>query len=204
VPHSLAADYWEKRKDILYYQAFRILTQNLSQGVTSMIDVGSGACPYLDWFPHVKERTSLDIAQPYVAEGIESIAADFLEWQPERKYQIITCLQVIEHIPRAELFAKKLLSLGGTVIVSVPYKWPAGKTAGHVQDPVDEEKMLQWFKREPNYSYVCREIEADVSRLIHVYERNKDQWRSLKQRQNIRLKRRKEREEQAKQQSQAQ
>lgn len=176
---GLAADYWEKRKDTLYYQVFRVLTQGLSIKANSMIDIGSGGCPYLDWFPNVPNRASLDIERPYTAPDIESITADFLNWQPSGTYDLVTCLQVLEHISDAGAFAQKLLSIGSIVVVSVPYKWRAGKTEGHVHDPVDEEKMKQWFQREPNFSYICREVAADKRRLIHVYERNDVRWRSL-------------------------
>ncbi len=177
-----AASYWEGRRNVLYYQVVRVLTEGLGKKAKSIIDVGSGGCPYLDWFPKIAHRTSLDIAVPHVAEGVTSVKADFLAWTPDRRYDIVLCLQVLEHIPDAGAFARKLLDIGAVVVASVPYKWPHGKTASHVHDPVDEEKMLAWFGRAPNFSYVCREVVAPVERLICVYDRIPDAWTALNRR----------------------
>jgi len=168
--------YWEKRKDVLYYQVARVLTSHLSKRAKSIIDVGSAGCPYLDWFNHIPNRTSIDLKRPYEAKGVKSITSDFLTWEPDRTYDIVTCFQVLEHVPDAEAFAQKLLKLGKVVVVSVPYKWPKGKTKSHIHDPVDEEKMLSWFHRKPNFEYICREVIAPVDRLIQVYDVMDEPW----------------------------
>ena len=28
----------------------------------------------------------------------------------------------------------------------------------HVHDPVDQQKLRDWFGREPNYEYLCKEV----------------------------------------------
>ncbi|MBL0407490.1 methyltransferase domain-containing protein [Microvirga aerilata] len=183
--NSLPNSYWEARKDILYYQVARVITSHLSKKAKTIIDVGSAGCPYLDWFSHVPMRTSLDLKRPYEAKGVKSITSNFLTWEPDRKYDIVTCFQVLEHVPDAEGFAQKLLEVGGIVIVSVPYKWPKGRTKSHVQDPVDEEKMLSWFHREPNFQYVCREVVAPVNRLIQVYDLMDGPWDALGRRDRL-------------------
>jgi hypothetical protein len=182
VPETFAADYWEERKNILYYQVVRILVDDIGQGAASIIDVGSAGCPYVDWFPSIPIRSSIDLRRPYVASGVRSFTGDFLDWEPDRRYDVVTCLQVLEHVPNAASFAQKLLSIGNTVVVSVPYKWPEGHTKSHVHDPVDETKMRDWFGREPNFSYICTELLAPVTRLVQVYESSPNPWRGLNQR----------------------
>jgi hypothetical protein len=174
--------YWQERKDMVYYQVVRMLVSQLAGGGASLLDVGSGNCPYLGWFPRVPERISLDLRKPYEAPGITSVRTDFLAWQPGRKFDVTSCLQVLEHVPDAGAFAQKLLEVSRTLIVSVPYKWPHGQTRTHIHDPVDEAKMLAWFGREPNYSYLCREVKANVFRLIHVYEEFPETWTALNKR----------------------
>lgn len=174
--------YWKQRKDILYYQVVRVLASHIGAKANSIIDVGSAGCPYLDWFDFIPVRTSVDLTRPYRAEGIRSYTCDFIGWPEDRRYDLVTCLQVLEHVSDAHAFAQKLLSIGETIIVSVPYKWPAGKTPSHVQDPVDETKMSNWFGREPNFSYVCRELKAPVERLINVYEQFSGTWSALNRR----------------------
>lgn len=178
--------YWEKRKAILYYQVVKIIVGHLSQGAESIIDVGSAACPYLDWFDHVTVRTSIDLKRPYVAKGIKSVTGDFLKWTPDRKYDVVTCLQVLEHVPPAEKFAQKLLTTGKVVIVSVPYRWPKDHTESHVHDPVNRSKLRSWFGREPNYEYICSELMAPLSRIVQVYDGVvSERYTSLRQRDAI-------------------
>ena len=177
--------YWGGRQDYLYYQVIRILVRSISNGSESIIDVGSAGCHYLEWFDHVPHRTSVDLTRPYVAPGINSFTGDFLKWEPDRKYDVAICLQVLEHIPPIEDFVKKLVSVGKTVVISVPYKWEAGRTPSHVNDPVDEEKLRRWFGREPNFSTIVTELVSPVQRLICVYDPFPNKWRSLNHRQNI-------------------
>jgi hypothetical protein len=175
--------YWDKRAASIYLYTVRQLVMGLSENATSLIDVGSAGCPYLDWYKNIPNRTSLDLRNPYASNGVNSVVGDFLAWEKDRHYDICTCLQVLEHVPPAGDFAQKLLNTCNTLIVSVPYKWTFGNNSSHVHDPVDESKMLSWFKRKPNFSIVVREVVSDSRRLIQVYEcDNVDSWVSLNQR----------------------
>lgn len=174
--------YWDGRQDLLYYQVVRQLVEGLGEDAGSMLDVGSGACPYLDWFPHIPVRVSLDLEHPPEASGIKAIRADFLGWQAEQNFDIVTCLQVLEHVEQPAAFARKLLAVGRTVIVSVPHVWPPGSIDSHRHDPVTERKMRSWFGREPNFSYVCREVVTHADRLIQVYEHSPLIWSNLSKR----------------------
>ena len=85
---------------------------------------------------------------------------------------------MLEHIPDARAFARKLLESADTLIVSVPYRWRKGRVKHHPNDPVDERKMLDWFGREPTYSYICTEVQGGERRLICVFE-SREKWLSL-------------------------
>lgn len=174
--------YWAGRQDLLYYQVVRQLIEGLGSEADSMLDVGSRGCPYLDWFPHIPVRVSVDIEQPFSGEGITSVRADFLNWQPGRSFSIVTCLQVLEHVEQPDVFARKLVAVGRTVIVSVPHLWLPGSVDSHRHDPVTERKMRAWFGREPNFSYVCREVVTHSDRLIQVYEQSPIIWSNLTKR----------------------
>jgi hypothetical protein len=177
--------YWEARRELLYYQVVRQLVAELGSDATSLIDVGSGDCPYLDWFDHVPTRISVDPERPYGSRGVTAVKADFLDWEPSRGYDLATCLQVLEHVPRPDLFARKLLAVAKTVVVSVPYDWPPGGDAGHLHDPITEGDMRAWFGREPNFSFVCREVQTHSERLIQVYEQSPIIWSNLSKRRQI-------------------
>ena len=179
---STPISYWEARKNFLYYQVVRIIATGLADDAKSVLDVGSSACPYLDWFPNAEHRTSLDLKKPYIAEGIQPVVTNYLKWTPDRQYDLVLCLQVLEHVPSAGDFAQKLLASGKIVVASVPYKWAAGSVSAHKHDPVDEAKMRKWFGRDPNFSYICTEVNSGARRLICVYDSIPQKWRSLKQR----------------------
>jgi len=186
---TAAEEYWEKRKNSLYFQAIRILVSKLGANAGSIIDVGSASCPYLDWYDWIPQRTSLDLRNPYQSSTVHGIKANFLDWTTDRTYDIATCLQVLEHIPDAQSFAQKILAISNIAIVSVPYKWKPGRNSSHVHDPVDEKKMLSWFGREPNFTYQITEVESGSPRLIQVYERESaTKWRSLAQRRRLEAK----------------
>lgn len=178
--------YWHRRKNSLYLHAVRQLMEALAPHAESLIDVGSSGCPYLDWYGWIPHRTSLDLRTPYLSPDINSIKADFLLWDKDRSYDVGTCLQVLEHIDRADLFARKLLDTSGILIVSVPYKWKAKPGNSHVHDPIDEAKMRDWFQRDPNYSIVIQEVTTAARRLVNVYERGSSRvWKSLRQRSSV-------------------
>jgi hypothetical protein len=174
--------YWVVRKDLLYNRVAQSLAEAFCEAAQSVLDVGSGACPSLDWLPNVPKRVSVDLRTPYAGPGVTPVIADFLEWEPGELFDVVMCLQVLEHIPRADLFARRLLAVAKTAIVSVPYRWTPGRVRTHVQDPVDEAKLFSWFGREPNFSYVCHEVKTDAARLVVVYEPNDLKWADLAER----------------------
>lgn len=162
--------YWQKRKDSIYLFAAKQICIRQCGEPKSVIDVGSNGTPTLEWHRQTATRlTSLDLRRPYVAEGVESLTCDFLHYFPESNFDLVTCFQVLEHVPDPVPFARRLTELGEIAVVSVPYKWKKGKCKYHVHDPVDEKKMRKWFERHPDFSYVARELNG-VGRLIHVYK----------------------------------
>jgi hypothetical protein len=108
------------------------------------------------------------LRNPYYADEVESIKTNFLEYHSPIKYDLATCFQVLEHVPNVHAFSEKLLLVSKTLIVSVPYKWEKERNKSHIHDPVDESKMFEWFKTEPDFSYLATEL-SGVKRLIQVY-----------------------------------
>jgi hypothetical protein len=162
--------YWQKRKHSIYMFAAKQVCARQGGKPRSVIDVGSNATPTLEWHRKTATRlVSLDLRRPYVAEGVESVKCDFLQYEPDIRFDLVTCFQVLEHVPDPAAFARRLIEIGEVAVVSVPYKWQEGKCRYHLHDPVDEAKMRKWFGREPDFSYVARELNS-VGRLIHAYK----------------------------------
>ena len=165
-----AGSYWQRRRASIYLFAARQICTRQCGKPSSVIDVGSNATPTLEW--HRKSATrlvSVDLRRPYVADGVESLKRDFLKYEADAMFDLVTCFQVLEHVPDPKAFARQLLAIGKIAVVSVPYKWPKGKCKYHVHDPVDEGKMKKWFGRTPDFSYIATELNK-VNRLIHVYK----------------------------------
>lgn len=168
-------EYWRKRSDMLYYRYIDHILRHVGAGADSLIDVGTGNCPYLDWWDWIPHRVSVDIRVPYKAAGVTAIKGDIHQLTFAEPFDICTCLQVLEHVPEAQPFARRLLELGKLVIVSVPYNWPDGPrpTPGHVHDPVDYAKLTGWMGREADYRIIVTEPSGKTrnQRLIAFYHR---------------------------------
>src|SRR5690606_396126 len=143
---EVSTPYWEERKDCIYLYAAREICKRYCGEPSSVIDVGSNQTPTLEWHRRDGRRlVSIDLRRPYVAEGVESVTGDFLRYKPDTVFDLVTCFQVLEHVKDPSAFAGKMLSIGKTLVVSVPYQWRKGRCKWHIHDPVDEQKMYRWF-----------------------------------------------------------
>jgi hypothetical protein len=162
--------YWRERQAFNYYaDVVRLSRQYVPDG-GSVIDVGAGATHVLgrlDWFA---DRVALDLKMARRQRGIERVRGDFLAYRADRSFDLVLCLQVLEHLNDPTTFARKLFATGRTVIISVPYRWPAGLYPPHVQDPVDEDSLAAWTGRTPTETQVALD---GLQRLIAVYSANR-------------------------------
>jgi len=171
--------YWARRQKMVYLFVVEQIAKSIGQNANAIIDIGSNATPILDWFPEVPHKYSLDPGRPYEAADVVSIKEDFLKWNCEERIDLGLCLQVLEHVKFPQHFAERLMTLCEIAVVSVPYKWPADKTKYHRHDPIDLEKIVKWFGRNPNYQYIAQEINGE-QRIILVYDRTKeDEWGNI-------------------------
>jgi hypothetical protein len=170
-PYASGA-YWRERTDLLYYSYVRFIVRCVGRDAQSILDVGTGSCPYLEWFHWIPEKWSIDIRAPYSSDTVQSIVGNVRDVEFGRKFDICTCLQVLEHVQDVEPFARRLLEVARLVVVSVPYKWPAGTTKGHKNDPVSLSDLHRWFGRIDNYHLIVEEpfVEVKSKRLIAIYD----------------------------------
>lgn len=164
--------YWEVRSDLMYYRYVDFMVRVLGSNATSLIDVGTGNCPYLEWFSWIERRVSIDIKGPYESSGVEGIEANVLDHLFKHKFDLCLCLQVLEHVPDPKRFARRLLELADIVIITVPFDWPKGQTKGHLNDPVNLRTLTKWVGRTPNFSTVVTEPfrYKKHQRLLAVYD----------------------------------
>lgn len=172
----LKNSYWKDRRHFNYYRKVVELAREFAGKAKSVIDVGGGECDYvsdLEWIP---DRHLIDLAEIPPRAGTTMIKGDFSTYNFCRKYDLVLCLQTLEHLQRPRLFAEKLFEIGSTVIISVPYKWKRGVCKEHLQDPVDEEKVYHWTRRKPIYSVIVEENRNPKwnKRWVAVYKGNSD------------------------------
>jgi len=164
--------YWNKRKNMQYYKKVTEIINDLKP--KSLIDIGNGGCPYISC-EHSEDTVTLDIENACKSEKIRSIVVDFMEWEKDKDYELVVCSQVLEHIHDAKSFAEKLFTIGKSVLISVPYKWPSGTELEHIHDPVDEEKIRSWTGRDPDKSWIVtenvrRKNRKDIKRILCLYK----------------------------------
>ena len=164
--------YWQRRSSLLYYKYLNSIVRDIGASAQSIVDVGTGHLPYLEWFDWIPEKVAVDLHPPYSSETVKGISGDIFELSFPKKFDLCTCMQVIEHVPDAGRFARRLMEIAHVVLVSVPHKWPAGAMHGHVHDPVTLAKVTEWFGRAPNYQLIVREpFQLRMgARLLAVYD----------------------------------
>lgn len=163
--------YWDRRSHLMYYRYIDAIVRGVAAEAQSLLDVGSSNAQYLEEFDWIKTKVTVDLKTAYSSATVQGITADFFTYRPETKFDLVTCLQVLEHVPDAGKFAQKLFEVGRDVLISVPFKWPADSSKNHVHDPVDQHKLLSWTGRKPSYAVIATEVFAGkkARRLIAYY-----------------------------------
>ena len=163
-------NYGEDRDDFRYLATAVMFVREFSGG-PRILEVGGGVqrgCKYLERLPDF-ERTVIesDEDQGIRLPGVRWFSGQFENWAVDGRYDVVLCLQVLEHVPDPAAFTSKLFSCAPVVVLSVPYLWPAGKCRDHVHDPIDEEKLAAWVGRVPDHSSIVRD--RNCRRLVVAY-----------------------------------
>jgi len=114
---------------------------------------------------------------------VKKIVADFMEYKPEKTFDLLLCNQVIEHVENPAAFMKKMIESATISIISAPYNWPdCGKQCGHVTNNITPAMFAEWSSPyTPVVSEVVIEEETEekdsfkfVKRIIWVFDRSND------------------------------
>ena len=151
------SSYWKNRQSLIYYRYVDAIVRGVAANAESIIDVGSSNTSIIEEFEWASVRHTLDMHNPYSSHRVTGIKQDFLEFEPEIKYDFCICLQVLEHIPDASSFSTKLFEIARNVLISVPYQWPKGSCTHHIHDPVSTDKLESWTNRKPTHHVVVNE-----------------------------------------------
>lgn len=162
-----AFGYWASRRHMLYYQAIFQYAAVAGSDARNVLDVGGADTDYVNWLYWIPDRTILDLEIANPPPGATTIQMDFLDYHPDTKFDLVLCCQVLEHLAEPGVFCRHLKDVATNLIVSVPYRW-LGNTPGHVNDPVDEEKLEGWMEIKPNAAQLIQEPFRE-QRLIALY-----------------------------------
>ncbi|MEJ7605162.1 MAG: methyltransferase domain-containing protein [Bryobacteraceae bacterium] len=163
--------YYASRECLNYYAVCGDLVKERGFACRSILDVGSADVPFVEWFDWIADRVTVDQRDREGRLGSTHLQADFRSHQFNRTFDLVTCMQVLEHLHEVEPFARKLFTLSNRfVLISVPYKWPQGRCRFHVQDPVDKESLLRWTGRTPEVEIVVNDERTE--RLVSWYQIN--------------------------------
>lgn len=136
---------WNYRKDMNYYAEVLMLARKWCPNAKTALDVGAGNTRVVARMNWLSEKYAIDINPMPVMPGITAINQNFMLYNPPpNRFDLVLCLQVLEHLEEPEPFMQKLLNTGQRLIISVPYKWLPGTAAGHIHDPVTRRKVLGW------------------------------------------------------------
>lgn len=181
---------WTLKEDQnLHFHVGRILVRGLSRNAKSILSIGSTGAPFLLFAGHVERRVSVDPRRPLQAEGVESVEAEFFKFATTEVFDVVICFDVLARIVKPDVFARRLLRGGRTLIVSAPYRATSETHKEEFPNHVDRGALEAWFGRAPNYCAVFSEPANGGSRIFAVFERNKDLWANLAERTSLRRQR---------------
>jgi hypothetical protein len=160
--------FYQSRINLGYYKIARSWLESLGPR-EAILDVGCWDSPVATW-GDFRLRYTVDSRQRPDLPGVTKVVAawpDAARMIPD-PVSVVTCLQVIEHIPEVRPFVDALFAAASQyVVLSVPYRWPAGMCRQHVHDPIDDAK-LQWMTgRTPCRTVLTKDQQA---RIVAIYE----------------------------------
>jgi len=161
-------DYKRSREGMRYYDVAAAFVLELGP-VRSILEVGPYTTPFLSRFAETPVRMALDMHWLAQFPGVIGLQGDFMSLRITQ-FEVVCCLQVLEHVEDPARFAVRLLSAASRrLVVSVPFHWPAVAGIGHKHDCIDDQQMATWFGRGPDKRDVVGDAGCD--RLVLVYDK---------------------------------
>ena len=158
--------YWAKRRTDRIYLMSLLFAHYYCRAKDTVADVGCHCSPLVLMLAGFRRRYAID-PNPHAAECWRGVdGATFLNLPFEdvdvgaltgrRRFDLILCNQVIEHLDDPAPFVERVLSKARRAIISTTFETPAGVMRGHVQDPIDLHKFEAWFPRKPMGTFISR------------------------------------------------
>ena len=161
----MLSDFYEPNRAFAYYR--HVIAWIQSFHPKTVLDVGGRRSPVLESLDPSIERVSLDKERiPGLQAGIRRITCDFMNWTPDKVYDVVACIQVLHHVEDPSAFAQRLFDTGRVVIIVVPYNLPQGMNSGR-HAMISERTVYQWTQRTPNATQLI--IDVGMQYLMCIY-----------------------------------
>ncbi|MCL2628963.1 MAG: methyltransferase domain-containing protein [Oscillospiraceae bacterium] len=145
----------------------------------SLFEVGVGACECLLAAREIGYETfGIDVIERHVEDaknkyGLDALAVDFLEFEADRKWDVIIMGDVLEHVSDPDMALKKaysLLSDNGAVWISTPtFESAFSCVVGHDDVMRRQQFHLNYFSRESLYILLERNNLVPVDYQISAH-----------------------------------
>ena len=177
------------RKHLRYYDSMYYTALQYGADAHTILEVGCASDPFIKYLDWADKRTCV---APYFVDyssnnavhkddKVEKITADFMEYELplNKKYDLLLCNQVLEHVSNPKSFMLKLIDSAETSIISVPFDWgncgskEVKHGCNHVTDNITYERLLMWtHPHKPIHSTIVTEkVDSRFNkRIILVYK----------------------------------
>lgn len=157
--------HYSQRVELPYYKLVREFLDSLGH-MGSILDIGCLDTPVALW-GDFDQRYTIDLRKRPALPGVTAIVGSWPDDYHGGSVDVVTCLQTLEHVTDpAGLVAPMFATASEAVVISVPYKWPAGSCKSHLQDPIDEAKLDRMVGRKADEVTVTNSANQ---RLVAVY-----------------------------------
>lgn len=147
----------KNRSDMMYHY-IDYMMRILAKDAKSLLNItNSSDDEYTQLYEWIPKKTTLTFPLMHPSINKEIIESDFFNMEANKRYDFVTCTQVIEHIQDVEIFIKKLFEIGDQILISVPYKVEADLYSENIHGPIDVVKLTEWIGSEPDYYIIVEE-----------------------------------------------
>jgi len=170
-------NYWGKRKALRYYAEVRALVRKHAPEAKTLLDVGAGPTLYLNEY-NIWDIVAVDKEQwpihKLLQNHIHIVQQPFEEYHAPRTFDVVQCLQTLEHIAeehKPAFVANLRKHCEGILVVSLPFRWTAAQTRWKNHIGIDEATIKRWIGEDPMDSSIVTE-NSGGKRIINVYRVN--------------------------------
>lgn len=161
--------YYANRQYKEYYSVVRRIVAELQakEQLDSILDVGPADVPLVTEFG-ISDCTVLEPQFARLFDGCEWLRGDVCSFDFGRKFDVVLCLQCLEHILDIDAACANLFkSAAKYLVVSLPWQWGKGWEKGHIHDPV----TMAWIEQhlgKPTSFELCDKL--PTRHIVCVYD----------------------------------